>query len=193
MNTLSIYKCRKIVRDRLGYSPSFGFFKDHHSQGNLKASESVSKGGQKSLLVLEEEFENFYTEYIENNKRIARAPSKTPSRRSYISKGYKLLFLPDHHRSNIDGYVPEHVVQAEKKLKRRLKDKEQVHHIDGNKLNNAVDNLVVFKNLSEHLKEGHGNVSAVALYLKQKSTFLKTANDKQLACAMKHLLTLYKS
>lgn len=39
---------------------------------------------------------------------------------------------------------------AEKKLGRALKKGEVVHHKDRNKLNNAPDNLWVFKNQEEH-------------------------------------------
>jgi len=38
----------------------------------------------------------------------------------------------------------------EKKLKRRLKKLEVVHHIDGNKLNNSYSNLMIFTNQKKH-------------------------------------------
>jgi hypothetical protein len=42
----------------------------------------------------------------------------------------------------------------EQKLGRRLKLREVVHHIDGDKTNNRPENLAVFSNHGEHLK-GH--------------------------------------
>ncbi|GKX27862.1 hypothetical protein SH1V18_03420 [Vallitalea longa] len=44
----------------------------------------------------------------------------------------------------------EHRVVAEKKIGRKLRDGEVVHHMDGNKLNNSPDNLKVFRSQVEH-------------------------------------------
>ena len=46
----------------------------------------------------------------------------------------------------------EHRVNAEKKLGRKLKPGEVVHHIDGDKQNNEPENIMVFKNQIEHAK-----------------------------------------
>ena len=46
----------------------------------------------------------------------------------------------------------EHRVVAEQVLGRPLKPGEVVHHIDGNKQNNAPENLMVFANQAEHAK-----------------------------------------
>ena len=44
---------------------------------------------------------------------------------------------------------------AEKKIGRKLKSKEVVHHIDGNPLNNSPNNLKIYKNHSEHMRKEH--------------------------------------
>ena len=54
------------------------------------------------------------------------------------------------------GYVYEHRFVIEQYLGRRLKSKEHVHHIDGNKLNNKIKNLIVFKSYSSH-RRFHAN------------------------------------
>lgn len=55
-----------------------------------------------------------------------------------------------HPKARSDGYVYIHQLQAEKKLGRPLNTKECVHHIDENKYNNDIDNLMVFKTNSDH-------------------------------------------
>lgn len=48
--------------------------------------------------------------------------------------------------------VHEHRVVAEQILGRPLRDKEIVHHRDGNKRNNTPENLVIFASQAEHAK-----------------------------------------
>lgn len=62
--------------------------------------------------------------------------------------GYKYI--------RIDGKnVGEHILVAEKKIGRRLTEGEVVHHINGNKLDNRPENLIVMTK-SQHAKL-HGN------------------------------------
>ena len=56
-------------------------------------------------------------------------------------------------RSSYDDdrtFVREHVLVAEKKLGRRLRTGETVHHIDKNKANNNPDNLMIFATNADH-------------------------------------------
>ena len=56
------------------------------------------------------------------------------------------LFCP---LSNVNGYVYYHRYVASQKIGRWLTPEEHVHHIDGNKLNNDPDNLMILSS-SEH-------------------------------------------
>ncbi len=69
---------------------------------------------------------------------------------------YKELYLPSHHRAKKNGCVDEHIILAEIKLGRLLKDEECVHHKDENKRNNDPNNLMVFVSNSAHVSYHRG-------------------------------------
>lgn len=66
--------------------------------------------------------------------------------------GYILIYKPNHPNKNAIGYVREHRLVMEKKLKRLLKMTEVVHHINNIKDDNRIENLMLFKTRSEHDK-----------------------------------------
>lgn len=78
-------------------------------------------------------------------------PFRSSDYRTYSKKNYKRIFKPDHPKSSSDGMVPEHIVVAEKKLGRYLKETEVVHHIDEDKHNNNEENLLVFATNGDHV------------------------------------------
>lgn len=60
-----------------------------------------------------------------------------------------------------------HKKEAENKIGRKLKKTENVHHVDGDKLNNKHENLYVCKDRSEHSKI-HSNLEKVAFEMVKK-------------------------
>jgi hypothetical protein len=80
--------------------------------------------------------------------------------RSLASNGYMLMRVGvGHHLADVRGYAYEHRVVAEQKLGRRLHAHEHVHHIDGDKTNNAPENLEVLtaaEHRVHHRKHAHG-------------------------------------
>lgn len=58
-----------------------------------------------------------------------------------IESGYVLVYLPDHPKAKSNGYVREHIVVMENKIKRPLLKHENVHHKNGDKTDNRPDNL----------------------------------------------------
>lgn len=72
--------------------------------------------------------------------------------------GYVMILKPEHPSSDINGYVREHRVVMEKKLGRFLKRFEVVHHIDHNKINNKITNLMLFSSQMEHKKYEHQEI-----------------------------------
>jgi len=65
---------------------------------------------------------------------------------------YKQLYRPNHHRADITGMVPVHILVAEEELDRPLVKGEIVHHKDFNKLHNEVGNLLFPITRPEHQK-----------------------------------------
>lgn len=70
---------------------------------------------------------------------------------------YKYVYMPSHPRAMSNGCIYEHILVAEQKLGRHLKDGECVHHIDENKRNNDPNNLMVFDSTSSHSGFHNGN------------------------------------
>ena len=68
-----------------------------------------------------------------------------------LKNGYVLIYAPDHPSANTKNYVYEHQLVVEEALDRYLRKGEVVHHIDFNKQNNDIENLVVLSN-SDHAR-----------------------------------------
>lgn len=66
--------------------------------------------------------------------------------------GYILILQPDHPCCDKKGYVLEHRYIMEKHIGRILHSEEIVHHIDENRSNNDISNLLLLPNKSAHMK-----------------------------------------
>lgn len=69
-----------------------------------------------------------------------------------IKKGYKKILMSTHHRADKKGYTFEHIVVMENHIGRLIKFPEEVHHIDKNRANNDISNLLLCKNHKEHMQ-----------------------------------------
>lgn len=75
--------------------------------------------------------------------------------RRVIDKGEdNYALVPEHPRATKQGYVLEHRIVIENYLGRLLNPGEVVHHKNGNKKDNRIENLEVMSN-SDHVRHHH--------------------------------------
>lgn len=81
--------------------------------------------------------------YKRNQKGIdVNLPLIRKKKGGYISKkGYKILFMPKHPNSNANGSLFEHVYIMSRHLNRALVKGENVHHKNGIRDDNRIENL----------------------------------------------------
>jgi hypothetical protein len=70
---------------------------------------------------------------------------------THMKAGYRFIYSPNHPKKNDTGYVREHILVMEKHIGRYLEDGEIIHHMNHDKQDNRIENLMIMSK-SEHSK-----------------------------------------
>lgn len=102
----------------------------------------------------------------ENEKFVKRGKGR------YKENGYILAKAPYHPNANSRGYVAVHRLVMENKLGRYLdKRTELVHHIDGNRENNSIDNLKLTTPKEHFISEHYSGRNENGQFVAEDRTF----------------------
>jgi len=94
-----------------------------------------------------------YTDDVREKIRFAKMEAKNPhwnGGRIKEKTGYILVLNHSHPSRNNENYVREHRLIIEKHLGRYLSPIERVHHINGKKDDNHIENLIAFTTEAMH-------------------------------------------
>lgn len=96
-----------------------------------------------------------------------------------ISKGngYVGIWKPEHYKADKQGYVYEHTLVMEQKIKRKISKEEEIHHINLNKKDNDINNLCLCSH-KEHIKI-HRSIEKVIPYLLNNKIIYFDEEDKE--------------
>lgn len=117
-----VYVCRKIMAEELG-RPLTSYESVFHRDGNVDNND----------------ISNLEIRHIRRKEK--RQYSLTIPEGFSKSEGYMRIWNPSHPMANQSGYVPEHRLVMAEHLGRMLTSDEHIHHINGNRMDNRIENL----------------------------------------------------
>lgn len=85
----------------------------------------------------------------ESRKGLVFKPSKYGGHTKKRADGYIAVYVPNHPKANGEGYVMEHRLVMEEHIGRYVSDDEVVHHVNGIRDDNRIENLRLM-NAKEH-------------------------------------------
>lgn len=131
--------------------------RDPAIQGNTSGLCLCGCGGAAPIATMNRPHRGYYKGqymwYILGHQSMRYGPDKIESwkgGRRIDATGYVLVYAPGHPRAN-KGYMLEHRLVMERHLGRPLVRSESVHHINGIKTDNRLENLVLITQ-SSHMK-----------------------------------------
>ena len=99
-----------------------------------------------------------------------------------IDDGYVRLLKPEHNRANKRGYVYEHLVVMENYLNRPLDKHETVHHLNGDRADNRIENLELW---STRQPKGQRIPDKVSFAIEILTQYASTDDIKKLTEALR--------
>lgn len=97
--------------------------------------------------------------------------------RKLNKKGYVLILKKGYPGSERSGYILEHRYVMEQFLGRYLRKDEVVHHINGNKLDNRIENLQLMTNAEHTILHHRGSKRSLETRLKISEARLSRGVD----------------
>lgn len=126
--------------------------KKHSEESRRKMSES--RKGRKSPMLGKKHSKETLLKLSKSHKGLFTREKNPMWKGGRIERvtGYKGILSPTHPNKDHMGYVLEHRLVMEKHIGRYLKPEEVVHHINGIRDDNRIENLILFANDSKHKK-----------------------------------------
>jgi hypothetical protein len=93
-------------------------------------------------------------------------------------EGYIIIKFPEHPHAKPNGYIYEHRLVMEVFIGRFLEKDEHVHHINGIRSDNRIENLSL-KNKIEHLKEHAAKLSKEEIEMRTLRLKVAAGNRKK--------------
>lgn len=86
--------------------------------------------------------------------------------------GYRLVLKPDHPRADRHGYVMEHILAWEEATQIPVSEDFVIHHLNGNKTDNRIQNLCLMKRSAHTAHHNSGRVLS-------EETKIKISNSRR--------------
>lgn len=140
-------KSLRLIAKEIG--SSYGALAYTVRKYNIEIPEDAIRQKRPTLNLSQKSKEGLAKKYP--NGRFGELASRWKGGRKKNGAGYILVYKPEHPYAS-RGYIMEHRLIIEDKIGRMVKPSEYVHHINGIKDDNRIENLELCSSKKEHAK-----------------------------------------